>query len=99
MAEQEIPHTLGRISGLSFDPSTWTVLDLYRYSSPGVFTHALGSAAYFSIDGGATNLGNLATGDPSVRARRSRESGPDPGPSSEATDRCGELFAPRAATV
>ena len=65
VAEQEITHALGRISGLSFDPSLWTVLDLYRYSSAGVLSHALGSAAYFSIDGGAANLGNLATVDPS----------------------------------
>jgi hypothetical protein len=74
VAEQELTHALGRISGLSFDPSAWTAFDLYRYSSPGVINHTLGSAAYFSIDGGATNLGNLATGDPSDWAGTSPDS-------------------------
>jgi hypothetical protein len=73
LAEQEITHALGRISGLSLDASTWTPLDLYRYSSPGVLGHTSGSPAYFSIDGGATNLGNFATVDPDDWA----DTGPD----------------------
>jgi hypothetical protein len=74
LAEQEITHALGRITGLSSDPPEWTAFDLFRYSSPGVLGHTLGSPAYFSIDGGATNLGNFATTDPDGWAGASPDS-------------------------
>ena len=59
VAEHEITHALGRISGLSEISSQWTLMDLFRYSAPGVLGHTFGQAAYFSIDGGETNLDNF----------------------------------------
>jgi hypothetical protein len=62
VVETEISHALGRESYIGWT----TALDLYRYTSPGILA-AAGSASYFSINGGATNLGNFAqstdTGD------------------------------------
>jgi hypothetical protein len=55
IVEHEISELMGRLSFLSYSP-----IDLYRYSSPGVrdlSTGGKGSTAYFSIDNGATNLG------------------------------------------
>ncbi len=50
-ALHELTHALGRIQGAS--------LDLFRYSSAGHFQFVPGRAAYFSIDGGATDLANF----------------------------------------
>lgn len=55
-ALHELTHALGRISGLQDTANTFTVQDLFRYSSVGHEALASGTAAYFSIDGGATNL-------------------------------------------
>ena len=55
IVEHEISELMGRVSFLSYSP-----IDLYRYSSPGVrdlSTGGKGSTAYFSIDNGTTNLG------------------------------------------
>jgi len=55
IVEHEISELMGRVSFLSYSP-----IDLYRYSSPGVHdltTGGKGSTAYFSIDNGTTNLG------------------------------------------
>jgi hypothetical protein len=35
---------------------------MFRYSAAGTLNLAAGSAAYFSLDGGTTNLGNFSTG-------------------------------------
>ncbi len=65
-AEAEITHALGRFPGLQFAPGWYSPLDLMRYASPGVNELASGAPAYFSIDGGKTNLNSFDTaGDPS----------------------------------
>ncbi len=57
LAEHEIIHALGRVS---YDWAT-TAFDLYRYAAPGLRVAANGTAAYASVDGGATSLGALST--------------------------------------
>jgi hypothetical protein len=60
VAAHELDEVLGRISGLgSATPSWRTPFDLFRYSAPGVLAFSYRSPAYFSIDGGKTNLGNF----------------------------------------
>ena len=59
--EHEITEDMGRFSLLNYQPSFYSVMDLYRYSSPGVrdlTTGGPGSTAYFSIDDGTTDLGS-----------------------------------------
>ena len=57
IALHEISEALGRrADGLS-PVGAFTVADLFRYSAPGVIGQD-GTANYFSIDGGVTNLGN-----------------------------------------
>jgi hypothetical protein len=58
-AEHELTHALGRIA--AFPPFGYTALDLFRYSAPGVLQLVGGQPAYFSIDGGATELNNYDT--------------------------------------
>ncbi|MDE2623486.1 MAG: NF038122 family metalloprotease, partial [Betaproteobacteria bacterium] len=64
-ALHEITHALGRInssSNGSYDP-----LNLYTYSAPGVLQLNQATPAYFSVNGGTTNLNNFdmsSTGDP-----------------------------------
>jgi hypothetical protein len=59
-AAHEIEEVLGRVSGLSSTSPTFrTPLDLLRYGAPGQLGFAYASPAYFSVDGGATNLGAL----------------------------------------
>ena len=57
VVEHEITEVLGRISML--DAGSVSILDLFRYSAPGVHTVVASQAAYFSIDGGITNLNNF----------------------------------------
>ena len=61
-AELELAHALGMELG---DGSDYTAMMLFRYSAPGVRELAVNGfltpAAYFSIDGGNTNLDNYAT--------------------------------------
>lgn len=55
--EHELTEVMGRVSLI---PSQFSPMDLYRYSAPGVrdtTTGGSGSTAYFSLDGGNTNLG------------------------------------------
>jgi hypothetical protein len=60
VAAHEMDEVLGRISGLAdVSPIYRTVFDLYRYSSPGVISFAYNSPAYFSVNGGTTNLGEF----------------------------------------
>ena len=61
VAEHEITHALGRTAGLQYAPNQYTPLDLFRFASPGVFQLTGGLPAYFSIDGGKTNLNPFDT--------------------------------------
>jgi hypothetical protein len=56
-ALHEITHAMGRTSGY---PS-YGIQDLFRYSAPGVHQYSGPSAAYFSINGGVTDLANFST--------------------------------------
>jgi hypothetical protein len=66
-AEAEITHVLGRFAGLQLSAPGWySPLDLMRYAGPGANELTVGAPAYFSINGGATNLDSFNTaGDPS----------------------------------
>jgi hypothetical protein len=60
VAEHEISEVMGRFSDIG--TGDYSVLDLFRYSAPGTPDLANsnndgGTTAYFSIDGGTTNLG------------------------------------------
>ena len=46
------------LDGLSH---TYSALDLFRYSSPGARQLTAGNTAYFSLDGGNTDLNNFNT--------------------------------------
>ena len=57
--EHEITEVMGRQSLINYQPNLYGLMDLYRYSAPGVRSVApggSGSTAYFSIDNGTTNL-------------------------------------------
>jgi PEP-CTERM motif len=57
-ALHEMSEILGRQSALNVSsPSDAMLFDLYRYSSSGVHSFSHTAAAYFSINGGKTNLG------------------------------------------
>jgi hypothetical protein len=56
VALHEITHALGRLGNYSNTGDT--ILNLYRFSSPGVLNFST-TASYFSIDGGQTNLANF----------------------------------------
>ena len=59
LAAHEIEEVLGRITGLQSSGAQWaTPFDLYRYTSAGVSSFSYSGHAYFSIDGGLTDLGN-----------------------------------------
>ena len=83
VAEHEIGHALGFISGLDdidycagpnnncqlpdtvgrFETGAWyQPLDLFRYSAAGLLDLRVGSATYFSVDGGASAITSFATG-------------------------------------
>ena len=55
-ALHELTHALGRTFGSGSD-----LMDLFRYSALGVRQVTGGVAAYFSVDGGRTNLANFGT--------------------------------------
>ena len=62
VAAHELAEVMGRISGLqSSAPIYRTVLDLFRYSAPGVLSFGYNATSYFSIDGGQTRLGDFNT--------------------------------------
>jgi hypothetical protein len=59
--EHEITEVMGRVSMVDMQPNFYGPMDLFRYSAPGVRSHAMGasgSTAYFSVDNGVTNLGS-----------------------------------------
>jgi len=74
VAIHEIGHSLGFRSGVDNVDSAisnphslenfriWTGLDMFRYSADGVLDLSAGTASYFSLDGGTTNLGLFSTG-------------------------------------
>ena len=65
LAAHEISEVLGRITGLvSSRPTYATMFDVLRYSAPRVSSFSFNSAAYFSVNGGVTNLApfNIAGG-------------------------------------
>ena len=72
VTEHEIAHVLGRISLLGSDTAgvisptgLYTPLDLFRYSAPGVLQSSpSGTPAYFSLNGGTTNLANFNSFSP-----------------------------------
>ena len=60
VVEHEFTEDMGRVSLLDYQPYDYSPMDLFRYSSAGqrdLNTGGRGSTAYFSIDGGNTNLG------------------------------------------
>lgn len=60
VAEHELGEVLGRISGLSGSNPSWgTPFDLLRYSGNGAMSFSYAAPAYFSVDGGATDLGDF----------------------------------------
>jgi len=62
VAEHEIGHLLGFQSSLDAGTTSRTALDLFRYAGPGAPGFTAGQAAYFSVDGGGTNLGDFSVG-------------------------------------
>ncbi len=62
VAAHEIGHLLGFESALDLGSATRTGLDVFRYAGLGAPGFTAGQAAYFSVDGGATNLGNFSPG-------------------------------------
>jgi hypothetical protein len=58
-AVQEISHALGRLT--DYYAGAPTIMDLFRYSAPGTYQWTGGASAYFSINGGATDLANFST--------------------------------------
>jgi hypothetical protein len=57
----EFTEDMGRVSFINDQPLVYSVMDLFRYSAPGVRDRSAGgggSTAYFSIDNGNTDLGS-----------------------------------------
>jgi hypothetical protein len=62
VAEHEISEVMGRVSLLADtinSSAAYSVMDLFRYSGPGINQTTTGDPSYFSIDGGNTNLNNF----------------------------------------
>jgi hypothetical protein len=60
LAAHEIEEVLGRITGLQSSGVSWaTPFDLDRYAATGVSSFTYGGKAYFSVNGGLTDLGNF----------------------------------------
>jgi hypothetical protein len=60
VAAHEISEVLGRITGLyTSSPTYATPIDALRYSAAGVSSFSYSQPAYFSINGGQTNLGTF----------------------------------------
>ncbi len=65
-ALHELTHALGRIN-FPYGAGSYDALNLYTYSAPGVLQLNQATPAYFSVNGGTTNLNNFdmsASGDP-----------------------------------
>jgi hypothetical protein len=61
VAEHELTHAMGRLSLQQSSFTTYSLLDLYRYSAPGVLANLFSTSPYFSLDKGATNLRTFDT--------------------------------------
>ncbi|WP_298872733.1 NF038122 family metalloprotease [uncultured Bradyrhizobium sp.] len=64
VALHEITEVMGRVAwlGNTIDyPHAYSVMDLFRYASPGVRQLVGGQAAYFSVDGGHISLNSFNT--------------------------------------
>jgi hypothetical protein len=60
LAAHEISEVLGRITGLNNAKPTYaTMFDTLRYSAAHASSFSYSSSAYFSVDGGVTNLGRF----------------------------------------
>ncbi len=60
VALHEISHVLGRVSGLGSSGATnGLAIDMFRYKAPGSTSFSYNEPAYFSTDGGQTNLGTF----------------------------------------
>lgn len=60
VAAHELAEVLGRISGIDSTSPAWrTPYDLYRYTKAGTLSYGYNDAAYFSINGGVTDLKNF----------------------------------------
>ncbi len=64
IAEHEIAHLLGFDSSVDSGSSLKSVLDLFRYSAPATPSFQAGQPAYFSLDGGTTDLASFSVGGP-----------------------------------
>ncbi len=65
VALHELTHALGRVSDFGTSLTTPSVLDLFRYTGAGTLATSASQTAYFSYDGGVTNLDYYSTsGDP-----------------------------------
>lgn len=60
-ALHEITHALGRETGFPYEHNVPTLMDLFRYNAPGQFQWGTGQPAYFSINGGQTDLADFST--------------------------------------
>lgn len=58
VVEHEISEVMGRISMLN-SASSYSAMDLFRYSAPGAPSLTGSKSAYFSVNGGVTNLDNF----------------------------------------
>lgn len=62
IAEHEIGHLLGFVSGVDDGSRYQTVLDWFRYGAPGQRSLEEGAPAFFSLDGGTTALAAFSDG-------------------------------------
>ena len=62
IAEHEIAHLLGFDSSIDSGASIRSVLDLFRYSGPATPSFQAGQSAYFSLNGGTTDLASFSIG-------------------------------------
>ena len=62
IAEHEIGHLLGFVSGVDDGSRYQTVLDWFRYGAAGQRSLTKGAPAYFSLDGGTTALASFSEG-------------------------------------
>src|SRR5262249_35584262 len=60
VAEHELSHALGRVSGLGPSNPAPGVLGMFRYTAPGITNFTFGTPSYFSVDGGVTDLKNFS---------------------------------------
>jgi hypothetical protein len=58
VVEHEISEVMGRISMLN-SASSYSAMDLFRYAAPGAPSLTGSKSAYFSVNGGVTNLDNF----------------------------------------